>query len=244
MEEIRKAINAGPYPSNRSERLRRMQNIAFVAFMVFCAIDIVFVALKSADVVSPANSAYRVAMCSVSICGYLMLYPLASNLASDFFAAGQIMLEVFFPLAVPIMMYMGSDRVDDYLAMYYVSMLVSGVSIYNWSMLLNNNRFSRKQLMWILTLPLVSVFNLVQYWNFIGRVEGREQWLHVDFYHNFACMGVLLPLLLAMPMGYWVLTHSRAFAGNKNEFDMPSFSPFNRYFLLYAIISGIGMFLF
>lgn len=244
MEEIRKAINAPSYVSDRPARLRRMQTIAFIAFMIFCVIDIIFIALKSADVVSPANYAYKVAMCTVSFFGYLMLYPLASNLASDFFAAGQIMLEIFFPVAVPIMLYLGSDRVDDYLSMYYVSMLVSAVGIYNWSMLLNNTRFSRKQLMWILTLPMISVFNLVQNWNFVGKMEGREQLLHVDFYHNIVCMSILLILVLAMPMGYWVLTHSRAFAGNKNELDMPRFSPFNKYFLLYALISGVGMLLF
>lgn len=244
MEEIRNSIGAAFSASARPARLRRTQTLAFAVFILFCAIDITFITLKAADVVSPANSAYRVAMCSVSLLGYLILYSISSNLASDFFAAGQIMLELFFPLAAPVVLFLGVERIEDYLSMYYLGMLVCGMSIYNWSMLINNCRFSRRQLAWILTLPLVAVFNFVQYWNFIGRVEGREQWLHVDFYHNFWCMAILLALTMAMPMGYWVLTHSRAFAGNKNELDMPNFSPFNRYFLLYASIAGLGMLAF
>ncbi|MCM1452341.1 MAG: hypothetical protein NC102_08775 [Clostridium sp.] len=233
-----------PASAVKDSRLRRTQTIAFAAFILFCLIDVMFIALKSANVVSPANNTYRVAMCCASILGYVALYPISSNLPSDFFAAGQIMLELFYPLTVPVAMYLGTESIEDYLTMYYVSMLICVLSIYNWSMFLSNSRFSWRQLRWILILPMVAVFNLVQSWNFIGRMEGREQWLHVDFYHNFVCMAILLALILAMPMGYWVLTHSRAFAGDKNELDMPNFSPLNRYFFLYASIAAIGMLMF
>lgn len=244
MNPSENAIEASVSVSDRHAKVRKAQNLAFGAFILFCAIDIVFRILKATNVLPPSNSAYYVAMGCVSLVGYIILYTISSNLSSDFFAAGQLMLELFFPVAVPVVLYLGTDNAEDYLAIYYLSMLICAASLYNWSMLLNNNKFSRRQRAWIMILPMISVFNFIQYWNFLGRMEGRDQLLHVNFYDNLWCLLVMVLLVMAMTMGYWVLTHSRAFSGNKNEFDMPRFSPLNPYLLFYASISAVGMLIF
>lgn len=229
---------------NAQSRVKRMQTMAFVAFILFCAIDLTFRLLKGTHVLTTADSVYYIAMGCVSIAGYLMLYPLSSNLSSDFFAAGQIMFELFFPVAMPMIFYIGSDNVEDFVAIYYLSMLMCVASVYNWSMLLNNNKFTAWERTWIMVLPLASILRFTQYWHFVGSIEGRTQMLHFDFFNNAWCLSTMTVLIALMPLGFWALTHSRAYSGNKNNFDMPSFSPLNRYTLSYGALIGLIMILF
>lgn len=202
MNPYENAIGASIAANDKDVRVRRMQNIAFAVFLLSCAVDLTFRILKAAQLLPPSNYAYYVTMGGVTIWGFLLMYALASNLSSDFFAASQIMLELFFPVAVPVIMYLGTDNIDDYLSIYYLSMLISATSVYTWAMLLHNSRFRGWKKLWTAALPLTTIMNFIQYWNFVGRVEGRDQIMHVDFYRNPWCLTIMIILILVMPIGY------------------------------------------
>ncbi len=243
MNAIDNILEAPAIVSNARSRVRKMQTLAFAAFTLLCAVDFVFRILKGAHVLAASDYIYYIVVGCVSICGYLSLYSLSSNLSSDFFSAGQIMFELFFPVAMPMIFYLGSENVEDFVAIYYLCMLMCVASIYNWSMLLNNNAFTRWERSWIMLLPMASVLRFAQFWHFAGSVEGRAQLVQADIFSNAWCLSAMNLLTLLMPIGFWALTRSRAFSGDKNEFDMPSFSPLNRYTITYAIIIAACMIL-
>lgn len=178
------------------------------------------------------------------VLAYILLFSLASNLASEIFAMTQAAVEVFFAIALPFMLTHVSEMqmLDKWI---YVTLVVfCAVSLYFWIVLLNNNHFGRRNLFWIMLLPLLQALEMCVYLSYLKHIQSLSG---SDIDNPAFCVPTPLRvtkivMVMFLPVSWWKISHSPAFSGNTDSLSMPSFSVWNRYgliFLLMVVVAAL-----
>lgn len=174
-----------------------------------------------------------------SICevaAYILLYSLASNLASEIFAMAQAAVEIFFAIALPLMLtHVGEmQSLDKWI---YVTLVVFCVlSLYFWVVLLNNNKFSRRDLWWIMLLPLLQALEICVYISYLKHIQTITDYDNPAFCVPDNLRVIKICLVLLLPASWWKISHSSAFSGLVDGLSMPSFSIWNRFGLICGLM--------
>lgn len=177
---------------------------------------------------------YMIPSSVCEVAAYILLFSLAYNLASEIFAMAQVAVEVFFAIALPFMLTHVSEMqmLDKWI---YVTLVVfCALSLYFWVVLLNNNHFGRRNLLWIMLLPLLQALEMCVYLSYLKHIQGLSG---SDIVNPAFCVPaplrlIKIVLVMFLPVSWWKISHSVAFSGNADGLSMPSFSVLNRYGLI------------
>lgn len=221
--------------SAQNDRIRNLQNISGGLFVLLYSLIFVIRILQYYGIVPYGMIWLNIATGALGLAGFILLSKLSSSMASDFYAASQIGFDVFFSVAIPVLIMFFDEDTDFYVPVLLLCIAFRILAIYFWSVLLNNNRFRLRDKPWIVMMPLMCVFHICHYFNCISRVYDTDTIVVGPFYDNDFMMALYLCLTIPMAVGYWKLSHSKAFSGPKDSLDKPKMSPANRYFMTYMI---------
>lgn len=225
-------------------KISRAQNICGGVFVFLYILNFAFRLLQYNDVIPYGTIWINISLGILGIIGFTLLSKLSSNMAADFFAVCQIGMEVFFSAALPVLSVYFSADSDFYEPVFWLCIGFSMFSIYFWSVLFNNCKFSVGDKMWVLLLPLINIYNIAHYFNCISRINDSDAVFRGAFYDNNAMMVLRLCLIPLVSLGYWKLCHSEAFSGPQENFTTPKMTPFNVYFISYVALVAVAYYAF
>lgn len=179
-----------------------------------------------------------------SVCevlAYVMLFSLASSLASEIFAMAQTAVEVFFAIALPYMLTHVFDmqQLDKWIFATLVAFCT--VSLYFWVVLFNNNKFNQRDRWWIMLLPVLQALEMCVYLTYLYHIRGLDDVNNPAFCVPMPLRLTKMALVLLLPVSWWKISHSSAFAGNNDGMRLPSFSPWNRYGLICLVLVAMAI---
>lgn len=237
-------ITDSTYSQPEQTRVTRAQNVCGGVFVFLYTLNFVFRLLQYNEILPYGTIWINITLGVLGVVAFTLLNNTASTMAAEFFAVSQIGLEVFFSVALPVLSAYFDDESDFYEPVFWLSIVFCVLSLYFWSMLFKNSKFSVADKMWIYLLPLLNVYNIAHYFNCISRIHDRDAVFRGAFYDNDAMMILRLCLLPLMAIGYWKLCHTEVFSGPKDNFTSPKMSPFNLYFLSYCLLVAAAYYAF
>lgn len=217
-------------------KIARLQNLCGATFIIMHAFGFVLRLLQYNDILPYDYAFGNLVLGVLGLLGFILLSRLSSSIAGDFFTGCQIGMKAFFAVALPMLVLYFSDDSDLYEPVFWLCIGFSVLSVYFWAMLLYNVKFRVCDKVWIVLLPLMNIYNICHYFNCLSRVNDTSRPFEGAFYDIDAMMILRLCLIPIMAIGYWKLSHTKAFSGPKDNFDMPKMSPINIYFLSYCIL--------
>ncbi|MDE7375568.1 MAG: hypothetical protein K2N16_01835 [Muribaculaceae bacterium] len=178
-----------------------------------------------------------------SVCevvAYIVLFSLASNIASEIFSVAQIAVEIFFAIALPLMLtHVGEmQSLDKWIFVTFVTFCM--LSLYFWVVLFNNNKFHRRDLWWIMLLPLLQALEMCIYLSYLSHIKTVTDFDNPAFCVPDNLRIVKICLVLLLPVSWWKISHSSAFSGPKDGLSMPSFSIWNRFGLICGLMAAVA----
>lgn len=180
-------------------------------------------------------------VCEVS--AYILLYILASSLASEIFAMAQAAVEVFFAIALPFMLTHLSETQSLDRWIYGTLVAFCVLSLYFWVVLLNNNKFSRRDLCWIMLLPLLQALEICIYLTYLHHILTVTDIENPAFNIPAPLRIAKMALALVLPVSWWKISHSSAFSGNNSGLELPKFSIWNKYALICGLMVVVAVLL-
>lgn len=183
-----------------------------------------------------ASVGYMLPRSVFAVSALILCYNLASNLASEIFAMAQCAIDLFFAIAMPFML-VHDDVMQSLDKWIFVTCTVFCLlSLYFWVILLNNNYFRNRDIVWILLIPLLQALDICIYLTYLNNIRTVTDMENADFFVPEALRIAKMVVALIAPVGAWKLCHSPAFSSNNDGLSMPSFSPFNRYGLICGLM--------
>lgn len=235
-------VNSASYDrtSKKIKNVRMVQDICGSVFIVMFTSQFIFQLLIYIGVLNSQDSWYAYVVGILSVIGFVMLYKLASNLSSDVFALCMVGFELFFSIGRPFLLSLLYGEKEYFSIIFMICALFSVLALYFWSVLFMNSKFQRYQWFFILVLPLSFVLNVVDYAGYLSLFENINTISSAIILNGSAVHLLRMILVVFLPIGYWILSHSSSFSGS-SEFLLThtKFTPFNRYFLGYLVLVGI-----
>lgn len=183
---------------------------------------------------------YMIPSSVCEVAAYILLYALAANLASEIFAMAQAAVEIFFALALPLMLTHAGEMqsLDKWIFVTLVAFCM--LSLYFWVVLLNNNKFTRRDLWWIMLLPLLQALEMCIYLSYLSHIKTVTDLDNPAFCVPDNLRVIKICLVLLLPTSWWKISHSHAFSGAADGLSMPSFSIWNRYGLICGLMAAVA----